>query len=113
MVQLALFAALLAAAPACALQWTDIEATGALPLPSIAERFSPPKPTPAPDAPYDLLRRGAVRRATGETITAFSAPDATCGFFDGRAGESMLPALHPVWQMERELDYAEGVWMVG
>ncbi|KFY00839.1 hypothetical protein O988_03078 [Pseudogymnoascus sp. VKM F-3808] len=91
MVRLSLLAVLVAASltPADAFKWTAAKPTPpALPVPSIAHRFKPPKPTQAPDAPYDLLKRGAVRRAdtSSGAITAFAAPDATCGYFDGRAG---------------------------
>lgn len=92
MVRLSLLAVLLAASltPSTAFKWTGAKATPeAAPLPSIVHRFKPPKPTLAPDAPYDLLNRGAVRRAASSTglITAYAAPDATCGYFDGRPGE--------------------------
>lgn len=92
MVRLSLLAVLAAASltPAAAFKWSAARATPeAAPLPSIVQRFKPPKPTQAPDAPYDLLNRGAVRRAASSTgaITAYEAPDATCGYFDGRPGE--------------------------
>lgn len=88
----------LLAAAACltpssaAFKWSPARATPAVaaPLPALAPRFKPPKPTQAPDAPYDLLsRHGAAKRADGEegAITAFAAPDATCGYFDARPGE--------------------------
>ncbi|KFY82796.1 hypothetical protein V500_10327, partial [Pseudogymnoascus sp. VKM F-4518 (FW-2643)] len=90
MVRLSLLTLLAASlTPSTAYKWTGAKATPeAAPLPSIVHRFKPPKPTLAPDAPYDLLNRGAVRRAASSTglITAYAAPDATCGYFDGRPG---------------------------
>ncbi|KFY19795.1 hypothetical protein V493_07831 [Pseudogymnoascus sp. VKM F-4281 (FW-2241)] len=92
MVRLSLLAVLLAASltPSTAFKWTVAKATpAAAPAQSIAHRFKPPKPTMAPDAPYDLLQHRAVRRAESSSglITAYAAPDATCGYFDGRPGE--------------------------
>ncbi|OBT68096.1 hypothetical protein VE03_01530 [Pseudogymnoascus sp. 23342-1-I1] len=92
MVRLSLLAVLLAASltPSIAFKWQPARATpSAAPLPSIVPRFKPPKPTQAPDAPYDLLsRHGAARRAESSTgaITAYEAPDATCGYFNARPG---------------------------
>ncbi|OBT80218.1 hypothetical protein VF21_00693 [Pseudogymnoascus sp. 05NY08] len=92
MVRLTLLTLLLAASftPSTAFKWTPPKATpAAAPLPSIIPRFKPPKPTLAPDAPYDLLNKhGVGRRAASSTglITAYAAPDATCGYFDGRPG---------------------------
>ncbi|KFY69436.1 hypothetical protein V496_00237 [Pseudogymnoascus sp. VKM F-4515 (FW-2607)] len=86
MVHLILLAALLAASvtPSTAFKWTAAKPTPAAePLPSIVQRFKPPKPTQAPDAPFDLVRRA---ESSTDTITAYSAPDATCGYFDGRPG---------------------------
>ncbi|KFY16912.1 hypothetical protein V491_05170, partial [Pseudogymnoascus sp. VKM F-3775] len=91
MVRLSLLAVLAASlTPSTAYKWTAAKATPeAAPLPTIVPRFKPPKPTLAPDAPYDILtRRAAIRRdeSSSVTITAFMAPDATCGYFDGRPG---------------------------
>ncbi|KFY74582.1 hypothetical protein V499_05399, partial [Pseudogymnoascus sp. VKM F-103] len=90
MVHLPLLTLLLATTltPTNGFKWTPPKATpAAAPLPSIVPRFKPPKPTLAPDAPYDLLNKhGVGRRAESSTgaITAYAAPDATCGYFDGR-----------------------------
>ncbi|OBT44880.1 hypothetical protein VE00_04773 [Pseudogymnoascus sp. WSF 3629] len=91
MVRLTLLPLLLAATltPSSAFKWTPPKATpAAAPLPSIVPRFKAPKPTLAPDTPYDLLKHGVDRRAASSTglITAYAAPDATCGYFDGRPG---------------------------
>ncbi|KAL5352802.1 hypothetical protein ACLOAV_002750 [Pseudogymnoascus australis] len=92
MVRLSLLALLAAASltPSTAFKWSPARATpAAAPLPTIAPRFKPPKPTQAPDAPYDLLsRHGAAKRAESSSgaITAYAAPDATCGYFDARPG---------------------------
>ncbi|OBT98259.1 hypothetical protein VE01_03119 [Pseudogymnoascus verrucosus] len=92
MVHLPLLTLLLATTltPTNGFKWTPPKATpAAAPLPSIVPRFKPPKPTLAPDAPYDLLNKhGVGRRAESSTgaITAYAAPDATCGYFDGRPG---------------------------
>ncbi|KFY10868.1 hypothetical protein V492_04800, partial [Pseudogymnoascus sp. VKM F-4246] len=94
MVRLSLLAVLIAASitPSTAFVWTPAKATpAAKPIPSIIPRFKPPKPTQAADSPYDILSRRNVRRAASsdDATTAFMAPDATCGYFDGRPGASL------------------------
>jgi hypothetical protein len=62
--------------------WGAPKATPVSLLSSEASKYSAPKVTLAPYAPYDLLKRQQSPK-----FTVIEAPDNTCGFFGSLQGE--------------------------